>query len=118
MFRAILCAIVVTTSTPYVGAAESDQGWRACSGPSPELNLRPSDVAGIRAVMKHRTRFQVIRLEPPDPKENPPPNVVQVVTLTEGNCEYGWGDRFWVRKGAGGWRVLKKVGRDGWVTAD
>ena len=117
MFRGLLCAIAVATLSAYAQAREeSPQGW-PCAGPSPELHLRTSDIAAIRDAMKQRTRFRIIRIEPPDPKEDPPSRVIQVVTLTKGNCEFGEGARYWVRRGPHGWRILKKVGRDGWVTA-
>jgi len=117
MLRPLLCVIAFATLCPRVQAAEASSHEWPCAGPSPELHLRTSDIAAIRDAMTQRTRFRVIRMEPPDPKENPPSGVIQVVTLTTGNCAFGEGVRYWVRRGSRGWRILKKVGRDGWVRA-
>jgi hypothetical protein len=99
-------------------AEHSRPPWQdtGCDGVSPALELSTSDVAAIRRAVRLRTRSHVVRIGPVSDGKAPD-GVIQAVTLVKGNCEFGDGVRWWVRKGPHGWRVVKNAGYDGWVTA-
>ena len=74
------------------------------------LDLSRHDEVAIREIMRPRSRFPVVDIRIPSPKEQSPEGAIEARTLTHGDCCDGGGDRFWVRKSKGKWKVVKKAG--------
>ena len=103
-------AIMVAALVVSLGAQDSRLRcpWK---GPT----LPGEDVKAIGAAVGRYSRFPVVDVELPDTSEHAPARTLEAYTLTWGTCHGGGGDTFWVRKGSGGWRVLKKAGH--WARA-
>jgi len=84
--------------------------------PSAAFLLRKADVADIVIAVRKARRRPVVSIEMPELDERAPRRIVQVVALVHGNCANGDGERLWVRKGARGWRVVKKLDGPTWGT--
>lgn len=72
--------------------------------------LPSHDIEAIVAAVRRSSRFRVAEVRRPTLDEHAPRDALEAFTLDWGGCDTGGGDTFWIRKGARGWCVLKKVG--------
>jgi hypothetical protein len=111
----IVTLAVLVLVAPALADAPSATERGECAGVAPELGLHRRDVEAIRAAVRRRTRFKVIRVRPAG--NSAEAGAVEAVTLTTGDCFSGEGNRFVLQRSSRGWRVTKKSGRYAWLTA-
>ena len=94
----MLAAAILVGLPASAGAKQPPRfrGTAPCFHVHAILGLTDGEVRRVLAAIHRRTRYPVKSIDPPASDEGAPVGAIEVTILTDGDCESGKGDRYWV----------------------